>query len=179
MASQVAASVTRLSDGRLIEVNPAWEALTGVSRDQALGRTTLELGHWSDEGDRAAFVRAVPGILPPTRLHLRGGEPHLVRMHTAVIPGVPDDLLLVQVVEAEREVQAEVAREETAQALRATNLELQQRVELHAVIERTARVGHWTNAENEQEVLWVEVHDVREAKGCRPEWGLGRSSSPA
>lgn len=161
MASQVAASVTRLSDGRLIEVNPAWEALTGVSRDQALGRTTLELGHWSDEGDRAAFVRAVPGIMPPTRLHLRGGEPHLVRMHTAVIPGVPDDLLLVQVVEAEREVQAEVAREETAQALRAINLELQQRVELHSVIERTARVGHWTNAENEQEVLWSDgLHEI-------------------
>lgn len=173
MASPVAASVTRLHDGRLIEVNPAWEALTGVPRHQALGRTTLELGHWPEEGDREAFLRQVPGSLAPTRLHLRGGEPHLVRMHTAVIAGDPDDLLLVQVVEAERELLAEAARQETEQALRATNLELQQRVELHAVIERTARVGHWTNAENDQEVLWSD--GLREITGMSKQGRLTRS----
>jgi PAS domain S-box-containing protein len=154
MASRVAASITRRSDGRLIEVNQAWEALTGVSRADAIGRTTLELGHWSDEAQRAAFLELVPGQLPPTRLQFRGGIAHLVRMHVAVVRDGGEDLLLVQVVQAEREVEAETARERSEHALRAANIELQQRVELHAEIERTARVGHWTNAESEQEVYW-------------------------
>lgn len=154
MASRVAASITRRSDGRLIEVNHAWEALTGVSRADAIGRTTLELGHWSDESQRAEFLELVPGQLPPTRLRFNGGISHLVRMHVAVVRNGDEDLLLVQVVQAEREVAAETARERSEQALRAANIELQQRVELHAEIERTARVGHWTNAESEQEVNW-------------------------
>lgn len=154
MASRVAASITRRSDGRLIEVNHAWEALTGVSRADAIGRTTLELGHWSDEAQRAEFLELVPGQLPPTRLRFNGGISHLVRMHVALVRNGGEDLLLVQVVQAEREVAAETARERSEQALRAANIELQQRVELHAEIERTARVGHWTNAESEQDVYW-------------------------
>ncbi|MBL0917866.1 MAG: PAS domain-containing protein [Hydrogenophaga sp.] len=154
MASPVAASVTRRRDGRLIEVNAAWEALTGMGRDQAIGRTTVELGHWVDGTERDRFLQQVPGVLPPARLRFNGGVSHLVRMHAVVVPGEPDELLLVQIIQAEREVEAETARERTEQALRAANLELQQRVELHGVIERTAHVGHWTNAETEQEVNW-------------------------
>jgi PAS domain S-box-containing protein len=154
MASRVAASITRRSDGRIIEVNHAWEALTGVSRADAIGRTTLELGHWSDEAQRADFLELVPGQLPPTRMRFNGGIAHLVRMHVAVVREGGEELLLVQVVQAEREVEAETARERSEQALRAANLELQQRVELHAEIERTARVGHWTNAESAQDVYW-------------------------
>ena len=55
MASPVAASVTRLHDGRLLAVNQAWVDLTGVSRERAIGRTTLELVH---PDDRAATMAA-------------------------------------------------------------------------------------------------------------------------
>lgn len=172
MASPVAASITRRRDGRVIEVNAAWEALTGMSREQAIGRTTTELGHWEGEGDRGRFLQQLPGILPPARLRFNGGVTHLVRMHVAEVPGVPDDLLLVQIIHAEREVEAETARERTEQALRAANLELQQRVELHAVIERTAHVGHWTNAETEQQVNWSD--GLYEITGLTHQHGLTR-----
>lgn len=42
--SPVSISIIRQSDGRIIDVNPAWEHTTGVSHDEALGRTHLELG---------------------------------------------------------------------------------------------------------------------------------------
>ncbi len=42
--SPVSISIIRQNDGRIIDVNPAWERTTGVSRDAALGRTHLELG---------------------------------------------------------------------------------------------------------------------------------------
>ena len=43
-ASPVSISIIRQSDGRLVDVNPAWERTTGVSRDEAVGRTHLEMG---------------------------------------------------------------------------------------------------------------------------------------
>ena len=41
-----ACSLTRQRDGLLMDVNAAWVAMTGFRREQALGRTTLELGIW-------------------------------------------------------------------------------------------------------------------------------------
>ncbi len=52
MASPIAASVSRLSDGRLVAVNDAWLALTGLRREDAIGRTTVEIGHWTSEEAR-------------------------------------------------------------------------------------------------------------------------------
>jgi PAS domain S-box-containing protein len=44
MASPVSISVIRQSDGRILDANPAWERTTGVSREDAVGHTHLELG---------------------------------------------------------------------------------------------------------------------------------------
>ena len=64
--------VTRLDDGRLIEVNDGFAALTGYSREQLLGRTTVELGLWARPEQRDAALaliardggcRHFPGIL--------------------------------------------------------------------------------------------------------------------
>jgi len=44
MASPVSISVIRQSDGQIVDANPAWERTTGVSRDEAMGYTHLELG---------------------------------------------------------------------------------------------------------------------------------------
>jgi len=155
--SLVAACLTRARDGLVVDVNAAWEALSGIPRRDAIGRTTVELGHWEDEGQRKAALAQVPGTLAPTTVRFKGGEPHMVRMHTVLLPSSPrrpEALLLVQITHAEREVMAEAAREQTAQALQEANRELQQRVELHSLMEKTAHVGFWTNAESEQEVSW-------------------------
>src|SRR5690606_35862687 len=104
--------------------------------------------------DRARPLTLQPGVLPPARLCFQGGQVHRVRLHVAALASEPHDLLLVQITLAEREAEAE-------SALRSANLALQQRVELHAVIERTALVGHWTNAENAQDVIWSDgLHEI-------------------
>ena len=153
MASPLAASVSRLRDGRLVAVNDAWLALTGLTREAALGRTTVELGHWPDEAARQAYVNAIKGDQHET-LWLCEGVAHHVRLHSQVLRVLPEPLLLVYLTEATTEVAAEQARQQTEQALRDANLALQQRVELHEAVERVATVGHWTNAESEQEVYW-------------------------
>ena len=48
--------ITRLSDGTVVEVNDGYEAMTGYSRTESLGKTTLELGIWNRASDRELFV---------------------------------------------------------------------------------------------------------------------------
>ncbi len=52
-------SITRMSDGKLIEVNQTCEATTGYSREESIGRTTTELGIWHDPERRDAFLHAL------------------------------------------------------------------------------------------------------------------------
>jgi PAS domain S-box-containing protein len=50
--SPFALAITRLSDGRLVDINAAFERLTGYTRDEALGRTPDELKLWINPQQR-------------------------------------------------------------------------------------------------------------------------------
>jgi two-component system, sensor histidine kinase and response regulator len=58
-ASPVAIAITRLSDHRLMDVNEAWVKVTGFSRDQAVGRTGMELNAWESEEQRGELVKTL------------------------------------------------------------------------------------------------------------------------
>jgi len=47
-ASPVAFSITTLEEGRFVDVNEAFEHRYGYSRDELIGRTTLEIGIWDN-----------------------------------------------------------------------------------------------------------------------------------
>ena len=51
-------SISRLSDGTYVEVNAAFERITGLTRENTLGKTSIELGVWHDPGARDALVQA-------------------------------------------------------------------------------------------------------------------------
>ncbi|MGC8811601.1 MAG: PAS domain S-box protein, partial [bacterium] len=44
-------------DGRLIDVNGTWVQATGFSKEEALGKTTIELGLWVNLADRERCIR--------------------------------------------------------------------------------------------------------------------------
>jgi PAS domain S-box-containing protein len=48
-------SISRLRDGRMIEVNPTFVRNCGYSREEVIGRTTQELGLWVDPSQRDTF----------------------------------------------------------------------------------------------------------------------------
>ncbi len=52
-------SISRMEDGLLLEVNDAFVASTGYAREEAVGRTTTELGLWADPADRKKLVEIV------------------------------------------------------------------------------------------------------------------------
>ena len=49
--------VTRLSDGKIIEVNKGFTQATGFSEEETLGKTSIELGIWSSNEDREEYVK--------------------------------------------------------------------------------------------------------------------------
>ncbi len=51
--------ITRVADGQYIEVNPAFCAMFGLTREQAVGRTSLELGVWANPEQRERLVLAL------------------------------------------------------------------------------------------------------------------------
>ena len=51
--------ISRQRDGLLLDVNPGFEAVTGYSRQEAVGYFTMELGLWADPADREAVRQAM------------------------------------------------------------------------------------------------------------------------
>lgn len=52
-------TISRLADGRYVDVNDAFLRMTGYGREEVLGRTSLELGIWVNPLERSEMVRAL------------------------------------------------------------------------------------------------------------------------
>jgi PAS domain S-box-containing protein len=50
--SPVAIALATATGGRHLEVNDAWERMTGIARERALGRSAADLGLWAEPADR-------------------------------------------------------------------------------------------------------------------------------
>ncbi|HVG21980.1 MAG TPA: PAS domain S-box protein [Blastocatellia bacterium] len=58
-SSPLALTITSLKSRRLLEVNEVFTRLSGYTREEAVGRTTLELGLWARASDREAELAMV------------------------------------------------------------------------------------------------------------------------
>lgn len=54
-SSPIAIAITRLSDGRFLELNDSWVQMFGWSREETLGRSSIEIGHWLHLEDRIGW----------------------------------------------------------------------------------------------------------------------------
>ena len=54
-----AMALSRLENGRLLDVNERWLELTGFRREEAIGKTAAELRLWKNPEDRNAIVRKI------------------------------------------------------------------------------------------------------------------------
>jgi len=75
-ASPVSISLIRQSDGRILDANPAWERLTGVSRAEALAKTHLELGFGFEEPGEPQFLELLTSGKPLRDFELRMRMPN-------------------------------------------------------------------------------------------------------
>ena len=78
-ASPDAISIARLPEGRIIEINERWEAMFGLSRSEAIGRTIDELRIYTHQADsdRLKELMASQGYVRELEMDMRNraGEP--------------------------------------------------------------------------------------------------------
>ncbi len=127
-------TISRLSDGFFIDVNPGYERFTGYARSEVIGQTSASLNIWFDAQTRIDFVNALEqsGVLHSfaTRLRTKSGEVCDVEVSatTTVIAGEPVLVAVVRDVTERKRVDAELA---------------QYRAHLEAMVEaRTAELKH-------------------------------------
>jgi PAS domain S-box-containing protein len=58
-SSPAAMAISRLSDGKFIDVNDRWLELTKLNREEAIGRTPVELGIFESARDREKLVKII------------------------------------------------------------------------------------------------------------------------
>ncbi|HEX5132644.1 MAG TPA: PAS domain S-box protein [Candidatus Krumholzibacteria bacterium] len=52
-------TISHVETGEFVEANEGFERITGYTRDEVVGRTSLSLGIWSDPAQRAALLEAL------------------------------------------------------------------------------------------------------------------------
>jgi len=123
LAAPAGISVSALEDGRLLEVNQEFSRLFGYTREEALGRTSFELGVWLDPGDRGRILRllAAEGEVKDLELRLRAKDGRIVtlRYSAQAIELEGQSLLLSAFVDITQRKQAEAALERSQEQYRA------------------------------------------------------------
>jgi diguanylate cyclase (GGDEF)-like protein/PAS domain S-box-containing protein len=147
MESPEAIALTRARDSVIVAVNKEWLRLTGFSREQVLGRTAVEIGHWPDAQARRQMLQP---LRVDGRVHevdiplvLADGSRRLMCMNAVLVDfeGESHMLIYLRDVTAARQAQALALANEQALAL--ANETLKRQITLHRLTESVAKVGHW------------------------------------
>ncbi len=86
-------TITRMSNGQIMEVNDAYVKASGFSREEAIGKSSVELNHWAEPSDRDSFISILREIgfvrNQEVLLRSRSGEvfPALCSMAALTIKG--------------------------------------------------------------------------------------------
>ena len=148
--SPIAISLNREDDGVYTDVNEEWTRLTGLRAEQALGRTTIEVGFWDSAEQRRSRLgfplKDGERIHVDLRLVRQDGKALIldVSMSRLVIDGTAYLLSYLKDVTDERSVQADL--QASQQRIKAANDLLQKQVRLFEALEELASVGYWTSS---------------------------------
>ncbi|MBW8861877.1 MAG: PAS domain S-box protein, partial [Acidobacteria bacterium] len=113
-AAPVSLTITSLVSGRLLQVNDTFVTITGYSREEAVGRTTVELGLWADTADREAELAMVAssGSLRNLEYRFRARDGRviigLLSAERLNIAGEPCALTLIQDITAAKQGESEL-----------------------------------------------------------------------
>ncbi|MBL8055239.1 MAG: PAS domain S-box protein [Anaerolineales bacterium] len=110
--------ISRKADGVIVEVNDSWEALFGFSRQEAVGRSSLDLGLYADPADRERGLALLDehGAIRNLEIEIRrkSGEKRWVQLSAEQleVEAVPCLLTIIRDVTESRRVHAELRRSE-------------------------------------------------------------------
>jgi len=94
--------ISRLKDGVVVEVNETFERLSGYSKEEAIGKTSLELGFWNNPKDRKKIMETLRKNRFIKNIELKFKNKKGVLMDTlysAVIIDISNEMHVVSIVQ--------------------------------------------------------------------------------
>ncbi len=140
------AGITRIEDGRYLEVNPAFCHMVDRPREDIIGRTSVELGVWASPHDRARLVAT---------LHHDGKVDHLPMTAHGAEGEIPGQMF-ARPVTIDGQACLIFVFYNTLQEQR-THSELLAKNAALAQAGRMARLGAWEDARDKGLVYWSDV----------------------
>jgi len=172
-ASPMALTIVEMATGRFIEVNQAFERISGYSRQEAFNKTTLELGLWAP-ADRAAYVGRLErdGFARGLLLNFRGrdGRDLYMRCNAEVIMLGGQRCILT--------VLEDISEQRRAELHQATlEAQLRQNQKLEALGTLAGGIAHdfnniLTAIVVNQELALMDIHDSESVRQRLSEIGL-------
>jgi PAS domain S-box-containing protein len=118
-ASPLILTISSLATGKLLEVNDTFIAVTGYTREEAVGKTTLDLGLWARPSDRDAELEIIrnDGEVASTEyaFRMRDGREiiGLLSAERIEIAGEPCALTVIQDITERKQAQERLRASET------------------------------------------------------------------
>jgi PAS domain S-box-containing protein len=119
-------TITRISDGRYVEVNHNWQPMIGYAKEDAIGHTSAELNVWAESAQRQRIVETIrqDGEIHGVDATFKHKDGHLLYAKVSASLFESDSeqymMLAVQDVTAQREAQQQIVE---------LNQQLEQRVQ--------------------------------------------------
>lgn len=180
-AIPLAMSLSRETDGIVLDANMQWLHLTGLTLAGAVGKTTAELGFWknSQQYQSVLAVLGETGQVQDVPLAYQHPDQRTLMlrltMARAEFKGTMCVICTLRDVSEERNAQSELLASE--QLLKATNERLDQQLSLFESMETLASVGYWTSGEDPTSLRWS--NGLYKLAGLDPgsvlDWKIGRS----
>jgi diguanylate cyclase (GGDEF)-like protein/PAS domain S-box-containing protein len=157
LQSSEAIVLSRAHDGVIVDVNQEWVNLTGFSRHQAIGRTTLELGHWPDASARAQVLSSLWSVGRVTdqdvTLIMHDGGSRLVRLNATVVDEQCEKFILVYLRDVTADRLASEALRAGERVLAQANESLNRQITLYEMTETMAKVGYLVTTPDDPQAL--------------------------
>jgi PAS domain S-box-containing protein len=192
-----AVNINRLRDGLYIDINDGFTALTGYTRSDVIGRSSLELNIWADPADRARLVQGMRERGEVTNLEAlfrRKDGTTTTALMSARLVQIDGELCTLSITRdiSERKRAEELLMRRTAEltVLQATVLDITSHRPLpellHLIVERAANLlnatagGMYLNEPDQRRVRCVVSHNTpRDVTGTLLNHGEGAAGTVA
>jgi len=126
-------SITTITDGRYVDVNESFLMMSGYTRNEVIGHTSLELGIWETPEVRAEFMKAVlknsSVFNAETRFHTKDGTVRTLLSSAERLDIGGEDCVLIASSDITDRIKDQAALRESERRLR--------------IAQHAARVGTW------------------------------------
>jgi PAS domain S-box-containing protein len=153
-------NINRLEDGLYVDINDGFTEITGYTRQETVGKTSVEINIWADPADRNRLIKELHerGEVNnlEARFRMKDGRTLTGLMSAKVImlKEVPHILSITRNIEEKKRAEAELARQ--AEELRRSNEELARLYRASGALIASASFNIQEQAQNIVEVLQQE-----------------------